>query len=448
MSASIVIVGSGPSGFYVADALLRKLPGCRIDIIDRLPTPFGLVRGGVAPDHQSTKGVQRVFERTATRDGVRFLGTVEVGRDVSYAELKTFYDVVVIAAGCAVDRKLGIPGEELQGVYGSWSFVGWYNGHPAFRDLEPTISGKAVAVIGNGNVAIDCVRVLAKTPGEMAKSDLCRHAAEAIARAPIEDLYLIGRRGPVEASFTPIELGELGTLERCVPLVDGEALSRDIAAADPATVKGKEKVLDILRGFAANKSSDKPVRLHFVFWAAPAAVLGAGHVEALRLKHMHHPGESAARTESFELSISTVITAIGYSSTGFHGLPLDEQRGIVRNIDGRVEPGVYAVGWSKRGPSGTIPTNRADSMAVADLIMADLAAHGARKLGSIALDEILAARGIEPVSFADWQRINEAETTRASEGRPREKFTRIDEMLALCREPDKVELSALAEKQR
>lgn len=433
MTISVAIIGSGPSGFYAADALLRKLPGCRIDILDCLPTPYGLVRGGVAPDHQSTKAVQRVFERTATREGVRFLGHVEVGRHVGYEELKASYDAVVVAVGCPVDRKLGVPGEDLPGVYGSWSFVGWYNGHPEKRDLSPDLAGRAVAVIGNGNVAIDCVRVLAKTPAEMAKSDLCRHAAELLASAPIEDIYLIGRRGPVQASFTPVELAELGQLVRCVPLVDGAALERDIAAADPAEVKAKEKILAALRGFAANRPGDKPVRLHLLFWAAPTAIVGRGRVEGLRLALTRLASGHAVETgEILELAVTTVITAIGYVGRSFPGLPMDEGRGIVRNLEGRVEPGVYAVGWSKRGPSGTIPTNRADAMAVAELIAADLGAH-ASKPGPAALDRLLAARGVRPVTFADWQRINEVEVKRAAQGRPREKFTRIEEMLAVCR---------------
>ncbi len=432
MSISVVIVGSGPSGFYAADALLRKLPGCRIDILDRLPTPYGLVRGGVAPDHQSTKAVQRVFERTATREGVRFLGHVEVGRDIGYDELKASYDAVVVAVGCPIDRKLGVPGEDLPGVYGSWSFVGWYNGHPEKRELAPALAGKAVAVVGNGNVAIDCVRVLAKTPAEMAKSDLCRHAAEALAKAPIEDIYLIGRRGPVQASFTPLELAELGQLERCVPLVDGAALERDIAAASPEEAKAKEKILAALRGFAANRPGDRPVRLHLLFWAAPTAILGRGRVESLRLARTRLVGGQAAEGgESFELAVTTVITAIGYVGRPFPGLPMDERRGIARNLEGRVEPGVYAVGWSRRGPSGTIPTNRADAMAVAELIAADLAGRGS-KLGPATLDRLLAARGLRPVTFADWQRINEAEVRRAANGRPREKFTRVEELLAVC----------------
>lgn len=434
MSLAVAIIGSGPSGFYAADGLLRKKPDCRIDILDRLPTPYGLVRGGVAPDHQSTKAVQRVFERIARREGVRFLGHVEVGRDVSYDELKARYDAVVVAIGCPVDRRLGIPGDTLPGVYGSWSFVGWYNGHPGLRDLDLALPGKAAAVIGNGNVAIDCVRVLAKTPDEMAKSDLCAHAAAVLAGARLEDIYLIGRRGPVEASFTPVELAELGELARCVPLVDGAAFERDIAAAPPEAVKGKEKILDILRRFTANKPGDKPLRLHFLFWSAPSAILGTGRVEALRLERRRPAeGRVAAAGEICDLPVETVISAIGYRGQPFAGLPMDEARGIVRNVEGRVEPGVYAVGWSKRGPSGTIPTNRADSMAVAELILADLGGEPGKE-GPAALDRLLAGRGVRPVRFADWLRIGEAEIKRAGEGRPREKFTRIEEMLALLRD--------------
>ena len=441
MSVSVVIVGSGPAGFYAADALLRRIEGCRIDILDRLPTPYGLVRGGVAPDHQSTKAVQRVFERTATRPGVRYLGGIEVGSTVGYDELKAAYDAVVIAIGAPRDRRLGIPGETLPGVYGSWSFVGWLNGHPDFRELAPDLSGPALAVIGNGNVAIDCVRVLAKSGAELAQSDLCRHAAEAIAASPLERLYLIGRRGPVEASFTPLELGELGELERCVPLLDGQALERDIAAADPEQAKAKEKVLAIFRRFAANKPGAKPLELHFLFWSIPLAVLGRKRVTGLKLGRTGAAGgapaggapargASGAADAAIELAVSSVITAIGYATAPFPGLPCDERHGIVRNEGGRVEPGVYVVGWAKRGPSGTIPTNRADSMAVAELMAADLAAPHAEKPGPAALDALLAARGIEPVSFAEWQRINAAEIARAAPGRPREKFTRIAELLA------------------
>jgi ferredoxin--NADP+ reductase len=431
VSAHFAIVGSGPAGFYAADALMRKLPGCAIDIIDRLPTPFGLVRAGVAPDHQSTKGVQRLFERIATKPGVRFLGHVELGRDVAYHELKAIYDAIVIATGCPHDRRLGIPGEALPEVHGSLRFVGWYNGHPDYRTPDPPLAGPAVAVIGNGNVAIDCLRVLAKSDAEMASSDLSRHAAERLAELHIERLYLIGRRGPVETSFTPVELAELGALERCLPLVDGDALERDIAAADPEAVRAKEKVLAALRRSAENKPGGKPLELHFLFWSTPLAILGDEHVEGLRLQRK--AGASGATREE-TLRVETIITAIGYRAMPFAGPPHDAERGIVTNEAGRVEPGVYVVGWAKRGPSGTIPTNRADSYAVVESIAADLAQAAGEKPGGAALDRLLAERDARPVSFADWQRIDAAEIARAAAGRPREKFTRIEELLEAARE--------------
>jgi len=426
-SPSVCVIGSGPSGFYAADAVLRKSPAARIDILDRLPTPFGLVRAGVAPDHQGSKAVTRQFDRLCAKPGLRFLGNVMVGRDVGYDELKAAYDIVIVAAGAPADRRLGIPGENLDGVYGSAAFVGWYNGHPDFRDLAPRLDGAAAAaVIGNGNVALDIARILAKTAAEMAASDLCAHAAQAIAQAPLTDIYIIGRRGPAEASFTCAELAELGQLERAEPVVEAAAL----AGADADEDKAKAKNLEILRDFAARPPAGKPLRIHLLFNAAPAAVIGASRAEALLLERRGQDG--APTGETLTLPVAAVITAIGYRATGFPGLPLDQGRGTVRNSGGRVEAGVYAVGWSKRGPSGTIATNRADSIAVAELALADLAAAGTiGKPGPAMLDEILAARGARAVSFADWQKINEAECAQATGGKPREKLTRIAEMLAV-----------------
>ena len=422
---SIAIVGSGPAGFFAADALARKLPHATIDILDRLPTPYGLVRAGVAPDHQGTKGVARLFERSAKHPKMRFLGNVEVGRDVAYDELKAIYDVVVIATGALVDRKLGVPGEDLPGLYGSWRFVGWLNGHPHAEALDPPLAGPGVAVIGNGNVALDCARVLAKTTSEMAKSDLGRHARDALAATRITDLYLVGRRGPVEASFSPFELSELGTLEACAPLLDGAALEREIAAAEPEALKAKEKVLEIFRGFAKNAPDAKPVRLHFMFRARPVAFLGGARLEAIELE------TPAGR---LQIPVASAITAIGYGAVPIPGMPFDARAGTARNDGGRIEPGVYAVGWIARGPSGTIPTNRTDGIAAAERIAADLAAAGpGAKPGPAGLDALLAARGVEPVSFEEWKAIDAAEIARAEAGRPREKFTRIEDMLALRR---------------
>jgi ferredoxin--NADP+ reductase len=428
----IGIIGAGPSGCYLADALGRKLPGVRIDIFDRLPTPFGLVRGGVAPDHQGTKNISRQFERTLGKDGVRFLGNVEVGRDLSYDELRSAYDVLVVTIGALEDRRLGIPGEELDGVYGSGRFVAWYNGIPGGRDLAPKLDGKSVAIIGNGNVALDIARLLGKTPDELANSDLCAHARDAFAAAHIEDIWLIGRRGPTEASFTTAELAEFGELSRAAPLVDAATLP-DALPADMTDEQNRiaGKNLEVLRAYAARDGQDdRPLRIHFLFNAAPLAIKGESRARQLQLERTRiEHGRVVADGESFSIPADTVISAIGYRSTPFPGLPFDAARGVVANTDGRVEPGVYAAGWCKRGPQGVVPANRADALAVAELVMADLAGRASGdKPGSALIDELLARRGTRVVDFAGWQKINSAEVA-AGQGRPREKLARIEDLL-------------------
>lgn len=434
-AGSVCIVGSGPSGLYAADTILRKRPGCAIDILDRLPTPFGLVRAGVAPDHQGTKNIVRQFERSMTKAGVRFLGNVCVGKDVTYAELKDTYDAVILALGAPVDRTLGIPGEDLAGVYGSGAFVGWYNGHPDHADLAPLLDQGGVAVIGNGNVALDIARILAKTPAEMATSDICSHAVEAIAAAPLSDIYVLGRRGPLEASFTSAELAELGHLERARPVVDGTVLEGVTAesVADPREQKVKEKNLEILRDFAARPDDGAAaVRVHLLFNAAPVEILGTdGRVAGLRVERTRvENGRAVSTGETYDLPVGAVMTAIGYRIAPIDGVPVDESRGIVANQDGAVEDGVFVVGWAKRGPSGVIPSNRSDSMAVAELVLGHLETAAGTAPGPAALDALLSERGVAPVCFDDWQKINAAEVARAAEGRPREKFTRIADMLA------------------
>lgn len=435
-SLHIGIVGAGPSGCYVADALGRKLPDARIDMFDRLPTPFGLVRGGVAPDHQGTKNIARQFERTLGKHGVRFLGNVAVGRDISYEELKTACDVLVITIGAFEDRRLGIPGEGLDAVYGSGQFVAWYNGIPDGRDLEPRLDGKSFAIIGNGNVALDIARLLAKTPDELASSDLCAHARAAFADSRIEDIWLVGRRGPLEASFTTAELAEFGDLSRVATLVDPAQLPHAIPEGlGEEQRKLAEKNLEVLRAYAARgEQRERPLRLHFVFHAAPLAILGEGRAHELLLQgtRLEH-GQAVPCGENFSIPADTVVSAIGYRSAPFPGLPFDTRRGVVANTQGRVEPGVYTAGWSKRGPQGVIPANRADSLAVTELILADLATHeGPRKPGSALIDSLLAAQGAQPVDFAAWQRINAAEVA-AGLGRPREKLARLEDLLRVAR---------------
>ncbi len=384
MSHRIAIVGAGPSGFYAADGLLRGDPGVGIDIIDRLPTPFGLVRAGVAPDHQGTKAAIRQFDRLLANPNVRFCGNLEVGRDIGWDALQEAYDAVVVATGMVIDRRLGVPGDDLPHVWGSWRFVAWLNGHPDFRE-GPDLSGvRRVAVIGNGNVAIDVARVLAKSADEMAKSDIVPAAGAAIAAAPIAAIDIVGRRGPEHASFTNNELAEMGRLARAVALVDAAALDGAAApATDPTPEKlRKTKNLEILRGFAGNAFGSKPIALRFLFNTAPKSI------------------EKGA----YDL----VVTCIGYAGADF---PTAE--------------GVFPVGWAKRGPSGTIPTNRADSHAVAQQVLAWLKDRGPKG----AVDPLPPS-----IDAAGWRRIDTAETAvGAAEGRPRVKVTAWERLLAVAR---------------
>lgn len=416
MSYSIAIVGSGPSGFYALDGLLRALPEGRIDLFDRLPTPYGLVRSGVAPDHQGTKTVARQFERLAQKPNVRFLGNVEIGRDIALAELREIYDAVIIATGAAQDRRLGVPGEDLPGVYGSWPVVGWYNGHPDFADLDFKLRGPAVAVIGNGNVAIDLVRVLAKTADEMKASDLCDHAARVIHAATLTDIYMIGRRGPVEASFTSAELAELAHLARVKPVVEGAEIPQTSGVADPADAKIKDKNLEILRGFAAVPAEGKAITLHLLFNATPLAFEGNATLERVLLR-------DSSGSRQWSVPAQTAITAIGYRSTALDDAAFDAAKGAFANEQGEIAPDLFVVGWAKRGPSGVIATNRADSLAVVDRVVGAVKGREPRAAAATRTDRLLQERGIATVNFAGWLKINEKEIAAGFVlSRPRVKF--------------------------
>lgn len=430
MALSVAVVGSGPSGFYLAEALLEIAPEARIDILDRLPAPFGLVRFGVAPDHQGSKKIVKRFERTALRPGVRFQGNIEVGRDVSLAELRNAYDAVVLASGAALDRPLEIPGEDKSGIIGSAAFVGWYNAHPDFRHLDPDLNTSAVAVIGNGNVAIDCARILVKTRSELAESDLPAHVLEHLQAAPIRDVYLFGRRGPVEAAFTTKELLELGELERAVPLIENATIPDSVDGEFTEKVKRvKEKNLEAMRSYVSNKPGDKERRVHLYFHAAPVEVLGGAKVEGLRLERTKVvDGRARGTGEFFEILCGLIVSCIGYRSAPLDGVPYDKKAGTMANEDGRIEPGLYTVGWAKRGPTGVISTNYPDGVTVAAHIKADCGEVG--KAGPQTLDRLIAERNLRPVSFADWRKIEAAENAAAIPPAPRRKFPTIDEMLA------------------
>jgi NADPH-dependent glutamate synthase beta subunit-like oxidoreductase len=381
MTHRVAIVGAGPSGFYAADGLLRGRPDLRIDIIDRLPTPYGLVRAGVAPDHQGTKAVVRQFDKLLDQPDLRFAGNLDIGSDLTWAELVESYDAVVVATGMVIDRKLGIPGEDLPHVRGSWRFLAWLNGHPDFRDGPDLSAVKSVAVIGNGNVALDVARLLAKTPDEMVKSDIVPEAAAAIAAAPLTDIHVIGRRGAEHASFTNNELAEMGRLARAVGVADASVRDAVAPAADPTPERlRKAKNIETLKGFAAHQPGEKPVTVHFRFHEAPKAI---------------RPGEIELSTGT--VAADLVVTCIGYTGEEF---PKSD--------------GVFAVGWARRGPSGTIPTNRADSHAVAKEVIAWLEDRDP-KSGPDILPLAVDAEG--------WRRIDKAEVAAgAAQGRPRLKL--------------------------
>ena len=422
------IVGSGPAGFYTAEALEKAYGDqAHIDILDRFPVPYGLIRFGVAPDHQSLKAVSKRYDKVAESAGVNFIGNVTVGRDVSVAELLDIYDAVILAVGAPNDRKLGIPGEDLPGVVGSAEFVGWYNGHPDFADLDPPLDGTHAAVVGNGNVALDCARILSKTRHEFEGSDIVGHALEALDGSAIKTVTILGRRGPHQIAMTPKELGELGHLEAAVPVV--EAADFPPPEADEPLEPGLRKSVTLLRGFA-NLSANKPKRMVFDFFAKPVRIEGDGRAERIIVERTELDEKGAARGtgETYEVPASLIITAIGYSTSPIDHVPFDGGKFV--NEAGRIEDRLYAVGWARRGPTGTIGTNRPDGYEVADQIAAAMpAGSGEGRRGAEGLKALLETRGVMPTDYDDWRKIEETENANARPGSPREKFVRPDHWL-------------------
>ena len=426
------IVGSGPAGFYTAEALEKAYgENARVDILDRYPVPYGLIRFGVAPDHQSLKAVSKRYDKTAESAGVDFIGNVSVGQDVSIAELLDLYDAVILATGAPHDRKLGIPGEDLPGVVGSAEFVGWYNGHPDFVDLDPPLGGAQAAVIGNGNVALDCARILSKTRHEFEGSDIVGHALEALDRSAIRTVTILGRRGPHQIAMTPKELGELGHLEASSPVVD--AADFPPIEADEALEPGQRKSITILREFAATPPDHgKPKRMVFDFFAKPLRIEGEGRAERIIVERTELDEKGAARGtgETYEVPASLIITAIGYSSSPIADVPFDGGKFV--NEQGRIADRLYAVGWARRGPTGTIGTNRPDGYEVAEQIAAAMpSGTAADRQGAEGLKQLLHSRGVMPTDYDDWRKIEETEVANARPGSPREKFVRPHEWLGV-----------------
>jgi ferredoxin--NADP+ reductase len=447
----VAVVGSGPAGFYAADFLLEA--GAQVDLLERLPTPWGLVRLGVAPDHPELKTASRVFEKTAEKDGFRFFGNVDVGRDVTHDELVSLYDAIVYTVGAQTDRRLGIPGEDLAGSWPATEFVAWYNGHPDHQHLDFDLSNERAVVIGNGNVAVDVARLLARTEEELAPTDITDAAAARIVSSRIREIVMLGRRGPAQAAFTPPELKELGELGGADVVVDPRDLELDAASAaalETDRARARRNV-DILRGFASRSETGKPKRLVLRFCVSPVQILGEGRVEAVEVvRNVLVADESGAiRAEpTGELELipcGLVLRSVGYRGVPLPGVPFHERRGVIPNDGGRVlaadgtpVPGVYCAGWIKRGPSGVIGTNKKDAGETVEHLLADARA-GALRPGGGELDGLLASRGVDFVEYAGWRAIDAHERGLGEPaGRPRVKLTSWDELLARARALDSI----------
>jgi ferredoxin--NADP+ reductase len=447
----VAIVGAGPSGFYAAEHILKDAEThAQVDLFDRLPTPFGLVRGGVAPDHPKIKSVIRVYEKTAAREGFRFFGNVKVGHDIEVEDLERLYHAIVFTVGCETDRRLGIPGEELPGSHAATSFVGWYNAHPDYCDEQFDLSSRRAVVIGNGNVAMDVARMLALTDGELRETDTADHAIEQLDRSGIEEIVVLGRRGPAQAAFTNPEVRELGEMEDADVVVDPDEVALDPASRafieSDAADKTSRVNVEILEQFSQRQPSGKGKRIVLRFLASPVEIKGEGKVESIvvgRNELVEEGGTLRARDtgEREELECGLILRSVGYTGIPIEGVPFDEKRGLILNEGGRVldshdaghKVGHYTAGWIKRGPSGVIGTNKKDALETVGHLLDDIGSGALLEPESPqpeAVEALLSERGIRFVSFEDWQAIDRAEVGRGEpHGRPRVKFVRVEEML-------------------
>ncbi|KAL4420950.1 hypothetical protein ABPG77_004579 [Micractinium sp. CCAP 211/92] len=449
------VVGSGPAGFYTADKLLKKFgDGARVDIVEALPTPFGLVRSGVAPDHADTKNVINQFTQLARDPRLSFLGNVRVGRDVSLPELRAHYNAVVLCYGAESDRRLGVPGEDLPGVFSAREFVWWYNGHPAYRHLPIDLSRmRSVAIAGLGNVAVDCARVLLKTADDLAGTDICSHAVEQLRRSAVQEVHLLGRRGPVQAAFTPKELRELLGLQGVQVRMRPEDFQLNPACqAEMKATRMKKRVYEILQKALAEPPREGAKSLFIHFLRNPVEVVevdgraGQMRIEKTRLEPSSTGGDQSARgTGEFEtIPADLVLKSIGFKSVGIAGVAFDERRGVVPNKLGQVyaaggegfDDGLYVCGWLKRGPSGIIGTNLVDAEQTVDTMVQTQGSFQdiqAAAPGAAGLRQLLQSRGVQVVSFEGWERVDAEEVRRgAALGKPRDKLTDVQEMLQLA----------------
>jgi ferredoxin--NADP+ reductase len=450
----VALVGAGPTGFYAADHLLKDPAHVvEIDLFDRLPTPFGLVRGGVAPDHQKIKAVTASFDKVAAHPRFRFYGNVELSKHVSVDDLRRHYHQIVYCTGAQTDRRMGIPGEDLQGSHPATEFVAWYNGHPDYRDYHFDLSVERAAVVGVGNVAIDVARILCRTPEELVQTDIAEHALEALRKSRIREVYLLGRRGPAQAAFTNPEIKEIGELvdaDVTVPAAEAEIDPLSRAELERTQDRGTMKKVDIIKSYADRPRTGKSRLLTLRFLVSPVELVGdaGGHVAQMKLARNRleatPTGSLQAKStgEQETLAVGLVFRSVGYRGVPLPGVPFNEAWGVILNQKGRVldpttkEPiiGEYTAGWIKRGPSGVIGTNKPDAAETVVCMLEDLAAErtlNPAEPSRVAADRMIRERQAQCVGYAEWLKLNQLELERGrAAGRPRLKFTSVDEMLA------------------
>jgi len=442
----VAIVGAGPSGFFLAEKLLGQdaIP-VTADLYERLPTPYGLVRYGVAPDHEKIKNVTRSFDKMATRPGFRFFGNVEIGKEVTLDDLRDHYHLICFTTGAPSDRRMGIPGEDLLGSHPATEFVAWYNGHPDYRDFQFDLSAERVAVVGVGNVAVDVARILAKSPDELAGTDIADHALAELRRSKVKEIYLLGRRGAAQAAFTNPEVKELGELAGAdVTAVPSEVAldpfsEAELAQEDDAATRKK---IAILQDYARRERTGKEKLLTIRFLVSPLELLGddRGQVRAMRVakNRLVRGADGSLKAEptgeSEELPVGLVFRSVGYQGLPIPGLPFEQRRGLIPNEKGRALPGTYVSGWIKRGPSGVIGTNKPDAAETATTMLEDAAAGAMLAPSAGDIEPLLRSRQPDLVTWTDWVKLNEAEASAGkAAGRSRVKLTRVTEMLAAIR---------------